>query len=129
MLRPLFAQQYAPLRGGKLGPLLKLALKWWRQALAKRWRETAPWSLATETVQLFYDARSTPARAAAVLVVGSHMWYTDWEPTASVIDTFVRKADCPNMALELLAAAVALCTFADALAGRNVRVWTDNVGG
>lgn len=129
MLRPLFAQQYAPLQGGKLGPLLKLALKWWRQALAKRWCETVPWSLATETVELFCVARSTPARVAAVLVVGSHMWYTDWEPTASVIDIFVRRADCQIMALELLAAAVALCKFADALDGRSVRVWTDNIGG
>ena len=108
---------------------MKLALKWWRQALAKRWCEAVPWSLATETVELFCDARSTPARMAAVLVVGSHMWYADWEPTAPVTDTFVRRADCQVMALELLAVAVALCTFADALAGRNVRVWADNVGG
>ena len=80
-------------------------------------------------MELFCDARSTPARVAAVLVIGPHMWYTDWEPTASVVDTFVRRADCQIMALELLAVAVALCTLADALAGRNVRVWTDNVGG
>ena len=128
MVRPLFAQQYKPLPGGRLGPLLVLALKWWRQALMEEWSETVPWTLASETVELHCDARSTPARVAAVLVIGSKWWYTDWAPSDAVVSTFLERSDCQIMALELLAVAVALCTFSQHLTGRNVRIWTDNVG-
>ena len=33
MLRPLYAQQYAPLKGGRVGPFLLMALRWWKQVL------------------------------------------------------------------------------------------------
>ena len=54
--------------------------------------------------------------------------YTDWAPAETVLDTFVNRNDDQIMGKELLAIAVGLSTFAQQLAGRSVRVWTDNVG-
>ena len=45
------------------------------------------------------------------------------------MDTFVPRRDEQIMGQELLAIAVGLSTFAEQLAGRSVRIWTDNAGG
>ena len=129
MLRPLFAQQYSPLPGGKVGPLLRMAMKWWLQVLKERRCQTVPWSPAPRTADLFCDARGSPARVAAILFVDGEVLYTDWEPSAAVMKTFAPRRDEQIMGQELLAIAVGMSTFANRLAGRSVRVWTDNAGG
>ena len=44
MLRPIFAQQYACLKGGRLGPMLDLALWWWKHALQLPLKKQVPLS-------------------------------------------------------------------------------------
>eukprot|EP00969_Alexandrium_andersonii_P024986 1091272-Alexandrium_andersonii.AAC.1 len=68
MLRPFFAQQYAPLPRGALGEMLRLALQWWTAALRWRLSRDAPAVPVRDTVHLFCDARGWPSRIAAVLL-------------------------------------------------------------
>jgi hypothetical protein len=42
MLRALFQQEHAPLKGARLGADLKLSLKWWRQVLALKLTQWTP---------------------------------------------------------------------------------------
>ena len=44
MLRPLFAQQYASLPQGRIGPMLRLAMQWWQEVLKQRRCQTVPWA-------------------------------------------------------------------------------------
>ena len=67
MLRPLYSQ--IKRRRAELTPALQLSLKWWRQVLQLGICEKRDWETeARRPVYLYCDARSTPPRAAAVLV-------------------------------------------------------------
>ena len=80
MLMLFFAQQYAPLHGGRTGPMLVLAMDWWLQVLQERVGQRVPVWESDRTAQLFCDARGFPARMAAVLYADSRVWYTSWQP-------------------------------------------------
>ena len=54
--------------------------------------------------------------------------YTDYAPPSQLLEIFRSRQDNQIMGLELLAIALALCTFADMLKGRRVCMWSDNVG-
>ena len=55
-------------RTGNIGPELKIALKWWEAVLNRDVVETHYWKADERALtHLFVDARSTPARCAAVL--------------------------------------------------------------
>ena len=55
-------------RSGNIGPELKIALKWWKAVLDRDVVETHYWKADERALtHLFVDARSTPARCAAVL--------------------------------------------------------------
>ena len=128
MLRPFFAQQYAPLRGYRMSPSLKKAVDWWLEVLADRVTQKVPTRRRTKMVQLFTDARSKPPRLAAVLVTEEGIWYTDLEPSQELWDTLRDRRDKQIMAWEMLAIALGTSTFAEQLKGKLVRVWCDNVG-
>ena len=87
------------------------------------------WRPCTATAELFCDARGSPARVAAVLFIDCKVLYTDWAPHTAALDTFLQRNDDQIMGQELMAIPVGLSTFANLLAWRSVRVWTDNVGG
>ena len=140
MPRPLYAQQYCPLAGGAVGPLLELALQWWEQVLRhgihQEQRFADMRADPAGVLNLFCDARGEPPRVAAVLFGAGagplrdrQAWFTDWEPLAALLAIFDDRSDNQIMAQELLAIVVGLCTFIGNLAGRTVRVWTDNAGG
>jgi len=129
MIRPFFAQQYSPLPSGKIGPLLDLALRWWTKVLESDICQEVRVYEPSRVVDLFCDARGTPPRVAAVIIAGDSIRYTDWEPPASLLETFKPRKDEQIMGQELLAIAVGLCTFLPQLEGCCVRVWTDNAGG
>ena len=131
MLRPFYRQQYAPLPSGRLGPLLRLAVKWWLHALTLPLQNTVDLcSLEKRVVDLFCDARGQPPRVAAVLIDEQReITYTDWAPSQAVMQTFAARKDSQIMGLELLAILVGLQTFASRLSGLTVRIWTDNTGG
>ena len=130
MLRPLFAQQYAPLRGGRLGPLLVLALRWWRAVLSLHLCEHVPLTpRPVEVCELFTDARGTPPRVAAVLATSERLCFSDWMPSEDVLANFVERRDAQIMGLELLAVVFGLCTFLDDVRGKYVRIYIDNTGG
>ena len=130
IVRPLFAQQYKPLRHGRASPLLKLALRWWEAALQMPLQKTIPLQHEEESViNVFCDARGTPARVGAVIVNGPSIKYTDWPPPQAVLDALVKRQDEQIMAQELIAIVVGLFIFLSEIRGRSVRIWTDNMGG
>ena len=127
MIRPIFLQQKK--RHGRVGKSLEVALRWWLQVLKLEIVQTCPWSLPeTAPVQLFADARGEPPRLAAVLFMDGERFYTDWEPTAELMNLFTVRKDAQIMGLELLAIAIGLCTFADKLQSRKICIWSDNTG-
>ena len=129
MLRPLFQQEHAPLKGGRLGSSLRLALSWWKQVLALKLTQRRLVRQPTEVVELFCDARGTPPRLSAVLFADGVVEYTDLATPQQLLDLFGQRDDAQIMGQELLAIALGLCTFLKKLRGRCVRVWTDNKGG
>ena len=113
-----------------MGPTLRLALEWWRSVLCLHIAESIPLApRLCEVVELFTDARGTPPRVAAVLACGSALSFTDWEPPAEVLATFVARKDAQIMGLEILAVVFGLCAFLQQLRGKLVRIWVDNIGG
>jgi hypothetical protein len=128
-LRALFRQQYDPMMGSKLSNELRLSLQWWLHALEHLQTQTVPWEPAVLEATLFTDARSTPPRVAAVLVVDGVYHYTDWAPDAAMMATFAERKDNQIMGLELLGIAVGICSFEELIRGRSLRVYCDNVGG
>ena len=127
MLRPLYQQQYAPLRGNRIGNTLRAAMSWWKAALERGWCQArAARGVHEERVEVFCDARSTPPRLAAVLVSQSGCWFTDMEPSPRLLSGLTVRRDAQIMGLELLAVVLGLSSFASQLSGKCVRVWEDN---
>jgi hypothetical protein len=128
-LRPIFRQQYAPLKNGRVGEELEMALEWWLHALRTHMAQRIEWCDKKETVTLLTDARGSPPRVSAVLIVNGQFYYTDMEPSRELMAVFQQRKDNQIMGLELLGIALGLCTFASMLSGRSVRAYCDNVGG
>jgi hypothetical protein len=106
MIRPFYAQQHAPLKGGRAGPALMLASKWWIQVLELRLSQEVTLAADVETVELFCDARGEPPRLAAVLLDGDTKVYTDLKPSADIMALFQDRSDNQIMGQELLAIAL-----------------------
>ena len=102
-------------------------------------------------VHLFVDARGSPPRCAAVLIVDGECWYTDGVPSRAVMRRFLEREDNQIMGLEMVAIALGatppphlakhrgrharasiswagLLTFAAKLHKRKVIVYSDNTG-
>jgi len=73
-------------------------------------------------LQLLCDARSTPPRVAAVLVVDGRIEYADFEPSKEVMSQFTRRGDNQIASLELLSIAFGFSTFARELRG-DACIW------
>ena len=77
MTRPFIEQQHAPNKGNVISKKLRLAMKWWIQALENKVENTKQLSCKREKIDLFCDAASTPPKLAAVLFDGqSRPMYT-----------------------------------------------------
>ena len=127
MLRPLFLQ--IKLHRHRLSEPLVLCLEWWHDLLQKELHITRPWQVKNSSpLHLFADARSTPPRIAAILVADDRAWYTDMEPSQSVMQCFEARSDKQICGLELLSIALGLSTWPHLLAGRKLKIWSDNVG-
>ena len=77
---------------------------------------------------LWVDARSTPPRCAAVLVLDGAIYFTDGKPSQSVCQRLLQRQDNQIMALEILAISTGLSTFQGLLKGRKVIIYSDNKG-
>jgi hypothetical protein len=128
MLRPLYMQSKA--KHSRMSPALHDALVWWQEVLDLGIAHSAPWvsGPASTPGHLYCDARSTPARLAAVLIIDGRVLYVDREPTVEELALLDSREDLQIMGLELLAIALGLATFVDELTNRDVVVWSDNVG-
>ena len=81
-LYPIFAQQKAKSSAVVSGSPLETALRWWLNALDLRLSEVRTWEHQRKNLcRMFVDARSTPPRIAAVLVVDKVILYSDMEPS------------------------------------------------
>ena len=143
--RPLFAHAHG--WQWKISKPLRAALAWWEEVLSRRIVETRAWRPdARPPALLLCDARGEPPRLAAVLVSAGHVSFTEvappemWlrrarapaAPAHSALASagnrlFRERNDAQIAGLEILAIAVGLSTFADALRGRKVRIFSDNV--
>ena len=91
--------------------------------------ETRLWQpVVTRTAHLLCDARSTPPRVAAVLVIDGAKFYADEAPPQETISFLQPRGDGQITSLEILAIAFGLSTFIDMIRGRNVHVHSDNTG-
>ena len=122
-------------------------MKWWSEVLSRRIVETREWLPDTRPPALLLcDARGEPPRLAAVLVSADQLSFTEvappaeWLRRASALAApargdlavarrrlFRERNDAQITGLEILAIAVGLSTFAEALRGRRVRTFFDNV--
>ena len=129
MLRPFFAQQKAPLARNRIGTHLAMALEWWERVLRlELHQELSLVDTNVQAVELFCDARGEPPRLAAVLHDIDGLVYTDFGPSAELMDMFSARNDSQIMGLEILAVILGLSTFRERLSGKLVRVWEDNAG-
>ena len=78
--------------------------------------------------RLFVDARGNPGRCAAVLYKEGRWLYTDGPPMRAITTALEERSDAQIMALESVAIALGLCTFAAELHGTKVVVYSDNKG-
>ena len=127
MLRPIFDQKYS--RDGSLSKQLCIALEWWGMVLQQSSDLTEEhfWEVPSVPVaRLFVDARGNPARCAAVLYKEGRWLYTDGKPIHAITSALESRKDAQIMALESVAIALGLCTFADELRGTKVVVYSDN---
>ena len=125
MLRPLYNRQYG--KGNCLSTSLRVVLKWWLRVLEHEIVETRPWrAQQPKTAFLFADASAT--HVGAVLFSGADILYTDWKPTDSFFAMLEDRSDNQIMGLEIVAVAVALCTFRPYLSNMHIRIFSDNTG-
>ena len=61
-----------------------------------------------------------------MLYIDGKYLYTDGVPSGSILSRLMQRNDSQIMALEALAIALGLCTFAPELHKRKVVVWSDN---
>ena len=114
---------------GVVSAELKVALRWWRYVLSLNICEEHPWvESSSPLAHLYVDARSTPARCAAVLFIDGDVHYTDGEPSEEVMSRFRARGDRQITSLEMLAISVGLSTFEAELSGRKIVLWSDNTG-
>lgn len=130
-----------------IGDALKTALRWWLHVLTMELCHEHPWSCPdSEVLRLFVDAAGNPARCwrqcvlsrpflcllrlayrcAAVLFVDGVWLYTDGKPSKAIVEQLTKRKDSQIMALESIAIALGLCTFAPELHKRKVVVYSDN---
>ena len=127
MLSPIYKQQKG--RSSNISLELRLALHWWLEVLHCQLSELRMWKeVQLPAGQLLCDARSTPPRVAAVLILDKKAFYSDWEPPAELVDQFKQRNDGQITSLEILSIAFALSTFENKVRGRNLVVYSDNTG-
>jgi hypothetical protein len=128
-LRPIFTQVNKPLPGDRITNLLRDALIWWREYLRLPLKMTHYYGRAPECVHIFTDARSTPPRIAATMLLEGKLYYSDAEPSTEVVKQLLNRKDQQIMALEMLAAFFGIATFAPFLKGKCIHVYIDNTAG
>ena len=130
MVRPFFAQQYAPPKGSRVGEVLLSACRWWDIVLQHDiCEEVRLDGRSNAPVVLLTDARGLPAHTGAVLSADGLLRYTSLAPPESVTSWFASRSDSQIMGLEILAVIVALSTFWPFIVGRTVLLFVDNTGG
>ena len=129
MVRPFYAQQYAKNRNGRCDEILMGAIKWWIEVFDNDLKQAIDLRKRAKTVDLFCDASGNPPIMAAVMLdKGCAEYCTKLVPDA-IMQKFEHRKDEQIMGLELLAVLMGVETFQNKLKNRNVRVWTDNIGG
>lgn len=104
MMTPIYAQKTA--RRATLSKALRLALHWWKEVLEQHLGQLRPWAVArTPAVHLLCDARSTPPRVAAVLMMDGDVFYSDAAPPECILSSFRYREDNQITSLEILSIA------------------------
>ena len=139
--RPLFARAHGK-QWWMLKPL-RAALEWWSEALSRRIVETRAWLPDRRLPRAFAvrRARGTAAARRGALVGGRRVAPpAEWlrraialaapargGPASSCRRLFRERNDAQIAGLEILVIAVGLSTFAEALRGCEVRIFSDSV--
>ena len=68
---------------------LRLCLEWWAEVLKLEIVQSRPLvKVSSPWVQLYADARGSPARLAVVLLIDERFLHSDWEPDAELLKIF-----------------------------------------
>jgi hypothetical protein len=126
---PVYRQQHDPLRGNRISAVLREALEWWKKFLRNPTRAVTKYDETVRHVHIFTDARSTPPRLAAVMLVDGKLSFTDAPPTPEVIEQLLKRDDQQIMALEMIAAYFGLSSFAEEVRDAVIHLWVDNTSG
>ena len=128
-MRPIYAQQAAPLPAGRASNRLVAALLWWIEFLRNPNQKTVEYDFKPESIHVSTDASSTPPRLAALTKDAEGMRYTDVAPSSALLDALCQRKDEQIMALEMLAVLLAQNTFREGMRSKRVHIWVDNSSG
>ena len=130
MVRPIYRQQYHPLKGGRASKELVEALQWWAEVMELDISERFELDAKVRPhVQLLSDAAGNNGRLAAVLIDEHGVaWHTAMDTPAEWAAWFVERTDKQILGLELLSVILGLETFRKQIEDKNITIYTDNTG-
>ena len=129
MVRPFYAQQYAPTRDGRCNPALSNAIKWWIQTFRNNLTQKISLKHKSKVVDMFCDASGSPPVLAAILCDKRAATYCVMDAPCWAKEKLQHRNDEQIMAYEILAIMMGLETFSKDCKRATIRVWTDNIGG
>ena len=129
MIRPFYAQQYAPSRNNGCSPTLLSAMNWWLRIFDCNLTQAISLKHKHRNIDMFCDASGSPPRIAAVVIDKYSIEHCAMDVLPTVAEKFEQRNDKQIMGMELLAILAGIETFKDKCQGARVRIWTDNIGG
>jgi len=127
-IKPFYAQQHAPLKGGKVRCLLANACSWFVHYLTHRPRAVR-WGITLRPlVTTWHDAAGASRWVAAVVRTESGYLWTRVQTPQHVWDQLVERSDCQIGFQELLGVVLILGTFSSLLTGKLWVGFGDNDG-
>ena len=129
MIKPFYAQQYAPTKNGKCGPALEKAIGWWLEVFENNLTQSISMKHRTNQVSMFCDASGSPPIIAAVLFSKSSVQYCVMDCPLWLAQKLEDRNDNQIMAYEMVAIIMGLETFKAECRNSVVKIWTDNIGG
>jgi len=126
-LRPLYRQQYSPLKAGECSRELLHALRWWIAYL-----ESSPEALilyrqpARPIRHVFSDAAGETASLCGFLFADSCWYGTHCKVPSAMLDALLPRKDEQILALEIIAVLLVLVTFPDYCADALIRFHVDS---
>ena len=129
LIKPFYAQQYAPNSKSRCSQALSDATRWWLNVFENKLTQSISLKHKVKQVNMFCDASSSPPVLAAVVFSKTSVRYCVQRCPDWVSLKLESRADDQIMAYEIMAILMGIETFKDECCNSVVKVWTDNTGG